>query len=83
MFAAVLLLTGFVARELWRRRAPAPPAATFMEMEEHVAAIPRPLPLPPEKSAKVTETSVTRVPSIKLTRVQRRKSKNVHVPVPK
>ncbi|MBI5246681.1 MAG: hypothetical protein HY923_05830 [Elusimicrobia bacterium] len=83
VFAAALLLAGFVGRELWRRRAPAPESAGFPVIEEHVAAIATPLPQSVSKPVKQTETSVTHVPSIRLTRVQRRKQKNVAVPVPK
>ena len=72
----------FVARELWLRRAltPAPPQATAarpIELKPEWRTFPH-APTQPIR----TETSVTSVAPIKLTRMQRRGKTSV-VPVPK
>jgi hypothetical protein len=82
VFAAALLLAGFVGRELWRRRAPEPevPKAGFEDFVPDVAVNPTRPPLPGRGR---TETAVTTVPSVKLTRIVRRKEKSVPVPLPR
>ena len=81
VFAAALLLAAFVGRELWLRRAAAPSAASSSAVP--VALDPAKPPLPSKDPSGRTETAVTAVPSIKLSRVQRRKPKTAPVPVPK
>ena len=83
MFAAALLLAGFVGRELWRRRAPEAASTGFPVIEERAAAVPKAYMPPAGQPAGRTETAVSAVPSIKLSRVQRSKSKKVSVPLPK
>lgn len=81
MFAAAILMFAFVARELWRRR-PAP-AAAAPEIARPIELIPEP-PIGRQsvKAPPRTETSVKSVPSIKLTKVARRR-KTEPVPAPK
>jgi len=81
VFAAALLLAAFIGRELWRRRA-APPAP--VEPTASVPAVLNPTfpPLPVETPRRRTEMGVSAVPSLKLTRVQRRRPKTA-VPAPK
>lgn len=81
VFAAALLLAAFIGRELWQRRAPAPPAEP--EGMQPVALRPDRPALPSASEPKRTETAVTGVPPIKLTRVQRRKPTAPVVPAPK
>ncbi len=83
VFAAAILLFAFVARELWRRR----PVEAVVPAKAAIAApielVPeRPVVSAPTKAVSRTETSVKSVPSIKLTRVSRRR-KTEPVPVPK
>ncbi len=82
MFAAALLLSAFIARELWRRRG-APSSVAGTEVQRPVALnLTRP-PLPSTSPGGRTETAVTGVAPIKLTRVQRRKPKPAPIPVPR
>lgn len=83
VFAAALLLAAFVGRELWRRRGAAASAAASASSAQPVALDPAKPPLPSKNPAGRTETAVIAVPSIKLSRVQRRKPKTAPVPVPK
>lgn len=82
MFAAALLMSAFIARELWHRRSP-----TLPEREpaaaEPVALNPGRPPLPAMGTPRRTEVAVTGVAPIKLTRVQRRKPKPDAVPAPR
>lgn len=84
VFAAALLLAAFVGRELWNRRRaeppPAPPEASVMEPAKLNPSFP---PLPGVETGGRTETAVTGVPPLKLTRVQRRTRKSAVVPPPK
>ncbi|MDD5302392.1 MAG: hypothetical protein PHS14_04710 [Elusimicrobia bacterium] len=82
VFAAALLLSAFIARELWRRRSPAQPAPDTAVMRPIELNLTRP-PLPLEDSPRRTEAAVTGVAPIKLTRVQRRKPKPAAVPAPR
>lgn len=83
VFAAALLLSAFVGRELWRRRAEAPPRAEPSgAAEPAVLNLVKP-PLPSRYPSARTETAVAGAPSIRLSRVQRRKPKSAPVPVPK
>lgn len=83
VFAAALLLAAFVGRELWRRRAPDPSAAAASSAAEPAALKPDKPALPSKNPSARTETAVIGAPSIKLSRVQRRKPKAAPVPVPK
>ena len=81
VFAAALLLAAFVARELWIRRAPAapksgPPAAGAVPLNPE-----RP-PAPGAVPGGKTERAVTKVPALRLTRIQRPKPKPAAVPAP-
>lgn len=84
VFAAALLLAAFVGRELWLRRgalsATAAPEASVMEPATLNPSYPA---LPGSETGGRTETAVTGVPPLKLTRVQRRKTKAAVVPPPK
>lgn len=82
VFAAALLLAGFVGRELWRRRQAAQPGPEMSTVTGPVTpSAARPAtPLPPRKGT--TEESVTSVPPLKLSRIQPRRKKPV-VPAPK
>lgn len=86
VFAAALLLSAFVGRELWRRRAAtaatAPAAASSAAAEPAVLNPEKPA-LPSKSPAVRTETAVIGAPSIRLSRVQRRKPRNAPVPVPR
>lgn len=78
VFAAALLLSAFVARELWRRHGSAPSAAP-------AAVRPEPAPAPsPAAGGKVyaMERAVTSVPSMRITRIERRKPRPAPVPAP-
>ncbi len=83
VFAAALLLFAFIGRELWRRRAAAPAAGQPSGAAVPVALDPAKPALPSKSSPGRTETAVIGAPSIKLSRVQRRKPKNAPVPVPR
>ncbi|MBI2387017.1 MAG: hypothetical protein HYV14_13575 [Elusimicrobia bacterium] len=83
VFAAALLLAAFVGRELWLRRAAAPSPEAPSAAAEPAALNPDKPPLPSMTSPGRTETAVTAVPSIKLSRVQRRKPKPAAVPAPR
>ncbi|MBI2787727.1 MAG: hypothetical protein HYX59_03500 [Elusimicrobia bacterium] len=82
VFAAALLLSAFIGRELWLRRA-APPSEAPPALPGPAALDPAKPPLPSKTVGGRTETAVIAVPSVKLSRVQRRKPKNAPVPVPK
>lgn len=82
VFAAALLLSAFIARELWRRRFAAQPAPETAVVQPAVLNPARPS-LPLAAPARRTEVAVTGVAPIKLTRVQRRKPKPAVVPAPK
>jgi hypothetical protein len=85
VFAAALLLSAFIARELWHRRfaaQPPPSAAVPAERQPAVLNPTRP-PLPVAASPRRTEVAVTGVAPIKLSRVQRRKPGPASVPAPK
>lgn len=81
VFGAALLLAGFIARELWRRRPPPAPPAPPAPVDY------RPVPLPPQPLPQAgpgrTESAVTGVPPIKLHRVLRRPGKTEPVPAPR
>ncbi len=82
VFAAALLLSAFIARELWQRRSAAPEPVVVE------APVRRAAPLnityaPMPASARRTEQAVTGVAPIKLTRVERRKPKAEAVPAPR
>lgn len=79
VFAAALLLSAFIARELWLRRTPVmlEPAAL-----RPVVLNPGLPPLPVAATGHRTEVGVNGVAPIKLTRVQRRASKSAAVPAP-
>ena len=83
MFAAALLLSAFIARELWHRRFAAQPPPTAAVPAERQPAVLNPTrpPQPVAASSRRTEVAVTGVASLKLTRVQRRKP--APVPAPK
>jgi hypothetical protein len=81
VFAAALLLAAFVGRELWLRRAAPTPAEPQAAASDPVALRPAKPPIPSASGR--TETAVTGVPPLKLTRVQRRKPKAAVVPLPK
>ena len=90
VFAAALLLSAFVARELWRRRPVTPDRAVgeavplAESVGKAVESNPYRPPLPAAASTHRTERAVTGgVPAIKLTRVQGRKHTFDAVPVPK
>ncbi len=82
VFAAAILLAAFIGRELWSRRVvPAvSPEAAVMEPARLVPSYP---PVPGSAVGGRTETAVTGVPPLKLTRVQRRKPRTAVVPPPK
>ncbi|MCR4294339.1 MAG: hypothetical protein NUW21_02300 [Elusimicrobia bacterium] len=80
VFAAAILLAGFVGRELWKRRVAPAPAPSVMEPAKLNLSYP---PLPGTDLGGRTETAVTGVPPLKLTRVQRRKPRTAVVPPPK
>ncbi len=75
VFAAALLLAVFVARELWRRHQSAPPAAA-------AANPPAADPKPSRVAIGTSERSVSSVPRVRLTRIERRKPKPRAVPAP-
>ena len=81
VFAAALLLSAFIARELWQRRTAAPSPVVPETSVKRAAPLNityAPMPAP----ARRTEQAVTGVAPIKLTRVQRRKPKADPVPAP-
>jgi len=82
VFAAALLLSAFIGRELWLRRA-APPSEPPPALSGPASLNPGKPPLPSKSAGGRTETAVTAVPPVKLSRVQRRKPRNGPVPVPK
>lgn len=82
VFAAALLLSAFIARELWLRRASGPKEPEAAAMQPAVLNLSYP-PLPVAETGHHTETAVTSVAPIKLSRVQRRKPKPEAVPAPK
>jgi len=82
VFTAALLLAVFIGRELWRRRGPAPVVADPAAVEP-IALHPTYPPLPAAAKTSRTETAVSGVAPIKLTRVQRRRPKSGVVPAPK
>ncbi len=82
VFAAALLLSAFIARELWMRRSSARPAPETTSIQPAALNLTRP-PLPLMSPGGRTEQAVTGVAPIKLTRVQRRKPKLDAVPIPK
>ena len=75
VFAAALFLTVFVARELWRRYHSAPPAAAVSVPSDAD-------PQPSGVEIGTTERSVSSVPRVRLTRIERRKPKPRAVPAP-
>jgi hypothetical protein len=82
VFAAALLLSAFIARELWRRRAtPAPAAETGRQGA--IELNPTRPPLPSTTPGGRTEQAVTGVPPLKLSRLQPHKPKPEAVPAPK
>lgn len=83
VFAAALLLAAFVGRELWRRRAAVPSAERPSGTAEPAVLNPAKPALPSGSPSARTETAVIGAPSIKLSRVQRRKPRAAPVPVPK
>jgi hypothetical protein len=82
VFAAAILLSAFIARELWSRRATAAPPPESAGPAP-VALNPARPPLPEVAGTRRTEDAVTAVAPIKLTRVQPRKLKPDAVPSPK
>lgn len=78
VFAAALLLSAFIARELWRRRASAQEVEAPMKAVEIHAT--HPDYAAPSRGR--TEQAVMNVPPIKLTRVQPRGPKPRVPPVP-
>jgi len=82
VFAAALLLAAFIGREAWKRRAPAAPEPAPLTAHEPAVLTPSFPPLPAGAARPRTETAVTAVPSLKLTRVQRRPRKTAPVPNP-
>ncbi len=82
VFAAAAVLAAFIARELWLRRPPASPAAPPQPADIRAVALPPRPALEPASQAR-TETAVTGVAPIKLTRVQRRPRKTEPVPAPR
>jgi len=82
VFAAALLLSAFIARELWQRRSAAPSPAALETPVRRAAPLNISYP-PAAVPAHRTEQAVTGVAPIKLTRVQRRKPKPDAVPAPK
>ena len=83
-FAAALLLTAFVGRELWLRRgAVGADAKIEPSKTQPIVLTPDRPPLPLRASERRTETAVIGVPPIKLTRVQRRRPKTAPVPAPR
>ncbi len=82
VFAAALLLSAFIARELWRRR---PIVSSPMERGKRLTQpygedMPLPKSFGQATPSHRTEQAVSGVAPIKLTRVQRRKPKAVPVP---
>lgn len=82
VFAAALLLSAFVARELWRRR-PVPRPATGSEIVPPIVLSPSHPALTREEERRRTETGVNSVAPIKLSRVQPPKHRDAVPPVPK
>ena len=82
VFAAALLLSAFIARELWLRRSASPSTPGSAALQP-VMLNPTFPPLPTVEKGHQTEVAVTSVAPIKLSRVQRRKIKTEPVPAPK
>ncbi len=79
VFAAALLLSAFIARELWSRRRAAlraPEAAGLQPAAPNLSRAPLPL----EAGTRRTERAVTGVAPIKLVRARRRKPDVVPAP---
>ena len=83
VFAAAVLLAAFIARELWSRRGALRPDAPAAQAVRPVELNPTFPPLPVSSQSPRTETAVTGVPSIKLSRVQNRRPKPSAVPAPR
>lgn len=82
VFAAALLLAAFIGRELWLRRPAARPVPAAASVQALALDVSFP-PSPRAETARRTETAVTGVAPIKLTRVARPKPGTKTVPAPR
>lgn len=83
VFAAALILAAFIGREFWKRRAPAAIEPLTPAVVVPAVLTPTFPPLPTGARRPRTESAVSAVPSLKLTRVRRRAREPVAVPAPK
>jgi|CXWL01.1.fsa_nt_gi hypothetical protein len=76
VFAAALLLAVFIGRELWRRGRSVPPPVAAADSEQADE------PASSGVASGAPERSVSSVPRVRLTRIERRKPKPRAVPAP-